>query len=110
MTKQVKDTLIWEDETFLLEKPPELPKHHDKIVPGRPQNADPMDDYLDITTSTACHRGYIATWEVVEGQLYLTGLEGRFQLPEGPVLADWVSGRLLAPTKPLGVHINIRLP
>lgn len=108
MTKQVNDTLIWQSETFHLEEPPELPKHHDMIVQGRNQYADPMDEYFDITTTTACRRGYIATWEIVKGQLYLTDLKGRFQLPEGPVLADWVSGRLLALTKPSGVHINIR--
>lgn len=108
MTTQVNDTLIWQGESFLLEEPPGLPKRHDRIKEGEPQYADPIEEYLDITRTTACHRGYIATWEVIEGEFYLTALQGKRQLPEGPVLADWVSGQLLAPTKPLGRHVNIR--
>ena len=107
MTKQFKDILIWQGETFSLEEPPKIPKRHDMILEGGPQYTDPMDEYLDITRTTACYRGYIATWEVVEGRLYLSGFEGRFQLPKGPVFADWISGWMLAPTKPLGLHINI---
>lgn len=46
--------------------------------------------------------------EVIEGQFYLKALQGKRQLPQGPVLADWVSGWLVVPTKPMGRYVNIR--
>jgi len=47
---------------------------------------------------TACWRGYISTWEIRAGRLYLVGLEGAFKLLEGQFLfADRVSGTLHVP-------------
>ena len=47
--------------------------------------ATPLDDYYSSTRkrrppfvrpSTACYRGYVATWEIREGKVYLVGIEG----------------------------------
>lgn len=84
--------------------------------------AQPLYDYLirlpktrrpDFEwTSTACHRGYIGTWEIRDGHLYLVALEGLLKTPAGFVEADlraafpwvkealpanWVTGRLRCP-------------
>ncbi|MGD2094276.1 MAG: hypothetical protein PVH77_04630 [Phycisphaerales bacterium] len=66
----------------------------------------PKPNFLYIT-NTACWRGYIATWEMRDGALFLKSL-GRENLPNGdeipiplqnvfpdangPILADWFSG------------------
>lgn len=54
--------------------------------------------------NSGCMRGYVASWEVREGRLYLTGIrmvcdtESSFAsiFPDAPdgVFADWVSGEL----------------
>jgi hypothetical protein len=54
------------------------------------------------STTTACHRGYVGTWEIREDQLYLVGIEGLMRTPEGFVEAcvetalPWVKGALAA--------------
>ncbi|MFZ4481664.1 MAG: hypothetical protein ACOYNZ_17415, partial [Rhodoferax sp.] len=59
--------------------------------------------------STACWRGYVARWEVVDDRLFLTNISGHFQdgrelsvadlFPDDPelVLADWVTGTVRCP-------------
>ena len=43
---------------------------------------------------TSNYRGYIASWEIQNGLLYLKGaVEGRMKNP-GPIFADWVTGEL----------------
>lgn len=63
MTKQIKDIIIAGDSKFEIE---ELP-------------LDRCRNYLHNkssfgTNSTACWRGYIATWEIVNAELYMVGL------------------------------------
>ena len=44
------------------------------------------------TSSTACWRRYIATWEVKDGVLYLSSIVGRYNLlSDEPIIADWYS-------------------
>ena len=51
-------------------------------------------DYYE--ESTACYRGYVATWEIKEDKLYLTDLSSSnyefIQSP--PFLADWFNGQI----------------
>ena len=42
--------------------------------------------------STACHRGYIGTWEILNKEFFLVKLEGIYQLTESPIFAEWFSG------------------
>ena len=77
----------------------------------------PLDDYFarervqpDFRfTSTALWRGYVGTWEIVDGRLYLIELEGQlrggsevsletfFPHARDRVFADWYSGTLRVP-------------
>ncbi|MCK5691146.1 hypothetical protein KAI87_17815 [Myxococcota bacterium] len=51
-----------------------------------------------MTESTACWRRYIASWEIRDDKLFLSGLEGRFQLEgEEAIFAEWVSKTLEIP-------------
>jgi len=48
-----------------------------------------------FTSSTACWRRYIATWEIKEGVLYLSNIVGRYKLlSDEPIIADWYSNTL----------------
>lgn len=45
--------------------------------------------------SSACWRGYVANWAVVDGKLYLTEIDGAYRLDGSePLFADWYSGTL----------------
>jgi hypothetical protein len=77
---------------------------------------EPLSDYFALTDSnisfewpnTALWRGYIGTWEIQDGKLYLTGLKGwangrqevgiEFVFPGAidKVFAHWVNRRLRA--------------
>jgi hypothetical protein len=86
--------------------------------------ATPLDDYYRSTRkrrprfvrpSTACYRGYVATWEIREGKIYLVGIEGLlargrkevtyvpadlatlFPAQEPRILATWITGELRCP-------------
>ena len=52
--------------------------------------------------ATACWRGYIATWEIKDDNLYLLNVEDIFSkiiffnaLKNKPILANWVSGTII---------------
>lgn len=55
------------------------------------------DNYmiLNMIDSTACRRGYVATWLLRDSSLYLTDIVGHYHMiGKGPVHADWYSGLL----------------
>ncbi|MEZ8102550.1 hypothetical protein [Vibrio bivalvicida] len=59
--------------------------------------------------STACWRNYIATWEVIDNQLLLVKLDGKYQLVGGkPLVAHWFTGSFQLPQGELvGCHIEL---
>jgi hypothetical protein len=80
---------------------------------GYPLFSEPLESYFDEThprppfqaPHTACWRGYIASWEIVENKLYLTelqawlenkevGLTAVFPRKKKPIFAKWFSGVL----------------
>ena len=66
-------------------------------------------DRIFRATNSACWRGYIGTWEVIDDRLYLAAIEGNLESGEmanletifpnttGPVFAHWYSGVLRIP-------------
>jgi hypothetical protein len=96
MTAQVHERLIYEGEEMSMMSCPPLPTHHPRVVEvGHPWEATAREGVPDIIFSTACWRGYLGTWAITEGRLYLVGLQGRVEMTgDGPIFAGWVSGRL----------------
>lgn len=93
MTAQAGDTLIFEGESYTIA-------------------SEPLYDYLEqkgiefISMSTACWRGYLATWEIKKDKLFLTELEayvGNYSKVElsylfpgkKEVFAEWFSGEII---------------
>lgn len=62
-------------------------------------------------SNSSCWRGYVATWELREGRVWLAalqgpeGLEGQWELRDGPpLLASWVSGLYCLPLQRHGAR------
>ena len=95
MTAQIPERLIYEGEELPMTFCPPLPKQDPRI---QERSAEELQDCDPIVRSTACWRGYIATWEVRDGRFYLVDITGRYKLvTETPIFADWFSGVLRIP-------------
>ena len=87
MTAQAHEILILEGQKTSMACCPPLPENEPRIT----KSAQTM-------LSSACWRGYIGTWEIKQGRLFLVGLSGNYNLGEGePIFADWFSGEITIP-------------
>lgn len=105
MTAQMFDKIILEDQEYLLYCEP-LEAFWDKFNP-KPDFEPPH---------TACWRGYLASWMVQDGRLFLTGIETEnenleldkvFPGKRTPIFADWFSGRLRVPKGEMTQYIHM---
>jgi len=65
---------------------------------------------LTISVSTAHSRGYIATWALIDEKLYLTEVEGCYQLKStAPVFANWVDATIRPADGTYAKSINIQI-
>lgn len=97
MTDQLPDILIWRDRLVEIASPPPLPKHHPQIRElSEEELATSSGESRYPIPSTACWRGYVATWAIEDGKLLLTRIDGRYQVTtELGIVADWYTGPLL---------------
>jgi hypothetical protein len=86
----VTELLEYQGTTMHLERAPELPGNHPRIV--RNQRV--------VSISTGNHRGSHGTWEIRDGRIFLLRLDeevSRVALAGAePLFADWVSGVFVA--------------
>jgi hypothetical protein len=103
LTAQVSDKIIIGGHGLPLHRLPSIPNGAPwllntelKEIPG---------DHL--FGSTACRRGYIATWELRDGKLYLIDIKGRLGLTgDSPIFANWVTDTLIIPRGDLLEHFH----
>ena len=102
MTAQACELFIFEEEIWSMDQRSGFPEGHRLIRRARPvapAPADAADGALPQRVwieSSACWRGYVGTWTVDRGRLYLVQLAGRWRVLEGKrVFASWYSGELL---------------
>lgn len=87
MTAQAKEILILEGNKTSMTCLPPLPVNDPRITRSQKN-----------TICSACWRGYIGTWEIKQGKLFLIGLSGNFSLSEGvSIFAEWFSGEIIVP-------------
>lgn len=87
---------------------PPLPASHPQIIELAPEDLWSRKDLPSIIGSTACWRGYIGTWEIREGRLYLKRIQGRYEMiGDDPILADWFSGILRIPRGGLLQYVHM---
>jgi len=86
MTIQASELLLIEGEEYQLMNVPLMPDSVIQLIP--------KDSYVK---STACYRGYVATWEIKDDKLYLIKLSSsNYELTQKtPVHADWVNDQLI---------------
>jgi len=94
MTEQVRDYLNIGEEELSLMSYPDLPEEHPRIRRLSPWDTDLDNSYAH---STACMRGYWATWSITDDTLWLINLRGSVQLAgKEPLMATWLSGTIQA--------------
>jgi hypothetical protein len=97
MTAQIKDVCRYLGREIDMPDCLPFPKEHSNIVRLN-QSEFALEDKEGVYTSTLCWRQHVATWEVSEERLYLTGLSGLYRLIDSkPVFADWYSGEFELP-------------
>jgi len=106
-TGQAGDILIWNGDTLtVFSNPLELRNDIDSLRPK-------LFGEKDASINTACWRGYIAEWTIIENEIYLTNifscnffddgiksdLETVFgsEYNSGKVKASWINGEILIP-------------
>lgn len=93
MTIQVKDKLFLAGERFITNSPG-LPDKH----VGIRKATDAEVEELGLVATTACYRGYVATWQISERRLFLVGLRGVYAMrSRKPIFAQWATARLEVP-------------
>lgn len=113
MTAQIPDRLIHRGQTLDLCDLP-LEAHLKRLPKARRPRFLPA--------STANWRSYVATWEIIDQRLFLTGIEGAVYAADGklqdatlatlfprgpfPVPATWVSDRLRCPEGRLRAYVH----
>lgn len=92
MTAQLLDSLYFEEDDqteFFVMDLVLLPKRRSKI--WRHFEKVPEQDYAEsLVCSTCCWRRYVATWRLINNQLYLAEMYGRYKLLK-PLPAVWVT-------------------
>ena len=100
MTAQIHEKIRYQGKRMRLASCPHFPEDHPRINEASEEDIMKlaMDDKTEIIFSTACWREYIGSWSIRRGKLYLTKLEGRFQLAGSEaIFADWFTGELKIP-------------
>ncbi len=87
MTAQKHENIIYEGKDLSMFSFPYFPEKHPRIFE--------LPDEEITRVSSACLRGYIGSWEIKNGQLFLIKLEGGLRLEgQDPLFAGWFSGEL----------------
>lgn len=96
MTTQIPEQISYEGIALDLLEEPELPIGHPRLIE---LDRDTVIEQSWVFDSSACWRRYVGSWSVRQGVLYLTGVEGIYELLPGPdIPATWFSGTLRMPT------------
>jgi hypothetical protein len=92
MTAQVHERLILDGKHTTMTCCPPVRFAHPRLVIAIHKKPDL------IIGSSACWRGYVGSWELKQGKLYLIGVRGHFEISDGqPIFAEWVTGVLRVP-------------
>jgi len=85
MCEQERERFYWDGQEYVFYGEPALIRHPRIGASGE-----------DSIGHTGCYRGYIGTWLLQDGNLFLASLEGHIRVRGyEPLFADWVTGSFL---------------
>lgn len=93
MTHQLHENIIYEGNDLSMTTCPKVPLDHPRVIELTEEelfaNGQPR------VISSSCWRGYLGSWEIKDGRLYLVKLDRNLKLKgDEPLFADWVSEEL----------------
>ncbi len=97
MTVQIKDNCKYLGCDYQMPYLLGFPIDDPRIVELSPAELK-SEDTNGLYLSTACWRNYVAGWEVLNNQLLLVRLEGKYKLKDDePIVANWFTGEFELP-------------
>ena len=93
LTAQVHENMIYEGQDLSMFSFPGFPEDHPRIIELTDKQIWAKGEPRRVSSN--CWRGYIGSWEIKEGKLYLIKLERDYDLEgDEPLFADWVTAEL----------------
>jgi len=93
MTHQLHENIIFEGRDLSMTTCPKVPRNHPRVI--ELTDNELFNSNQPRVISSNCWRGYIGSWEIKAGRLYLIKLERDLKLDGlDPLFADWVSEEL----------------
>ncbi len=100
MTHQLHENMIYEGNNVSMFSFPGFPENHPRIIELTDEQIWAKGEARRV--SSACWRGYVGTWKIKDGRLYLLKLERDYELlGDEPLFADWVSEELTIIVEPV---------
>jgi hypothetical protein len=93
LTAQLHENMIYEGQEVSMFSFPGFPEDHPRIIELTDKQIWAKGEPRRVSSN--CWRGYIGSWEIKEGKLYLLKLERDYELEgDEPLFADWVTAEL----------------
>ena len=93
MTAQLHENMIYEGRELSMFSFPGFPEDHPRIIELTDKQIWAKGEPRRVSSN--CWRGYIGSWEIKEGKLYLLKLDRDYELEgDEPLFADWVTAEL----------------
>ena len=93
MTAQLHENIIYKGRDLSMTTCPKVPLDHPNVIELKDEEL--FTSGQPRVVSSSCWRGYLGSWEIKAGRLYLIKLERDLKLDGlDPLFADWVSEEL----------------
>jgi hypothetical protein len=100
VTHQLYENLIYEGKDLSMISFPGFPEDHPRIIELTDKQIWAKGEAR--RESSNCWRGYIGSWEIKDGRLYLLKLDRNYELEgDEPLFAEWVSEELHIIVEPI---------
>ncbi len=95
MTTQIGDELFIGSRRHDLQGHPSLPLWDPRL--SKRSESEWRNKDRDCRSSD-CHRGYVGTWAIRDGRLFLRAVRGAYRLDaDEAIFAEWFTGQLIVP-------------
>ena len=93
MTAQLHENMIYKGKDVSMFSFPGFPEDHSRIIELTDKQIWAKGEPRMVSSN--CWRGYLGSWEIKEGKLYLLKLDRDYELEgDEPLFADWVTAEL----------------